>query len=240
MGAIYNFMYNYNCKHCGLFFENKNKKAKFCSQICYKENSKKGIQKKCLFCNKEAYAARYKLKKSMFFCSFHCNMEWQKSRRPTRVCCFCKKEFKKKSRNDAKYCSIYCKLNSPENIEQLSKMRKGQASRKINKLEKLGYKMLEELGLKYEPQYILERYVVDAFILDYNLIVQFDGDYWHANPLKYSTLSERQINQKKIDDSQVELANKMGIKTIRIWEHDMHKNYADVKKNILNIIKEQN
>jgi len=50
-------------------------------------------------------------------------------------------------------------------------------------------KLLTELKkMKQNPKgsFPVGRYVCDIYIEKYNLIIEFNGDYWHCNPLKYN------------------------------------------------------
>jgi len=53
---------------------------------------------------------------------------------------------------------------------------------KNTKPELLFKNILEELNLKFEQQKSIGKYKCDFYIPDYKLIVEIDGDYWHANP----------------------------------------------------------
>lgn len=190
----------------------------------------------CANCFKPLYKPNHK-KTEKSFCSWACNMDAQRKRRPIRICLFCKKPFKKKCRNDAKWCSWECRKNCPENIQQLAIMRKKQGSNKENNLEKKGYKILEDLNLKFYKQYIFgKRFVADAYIEDLNLLVQFDGDYWHGNSKVFKNLTERQKKQIIIDGKANELAAKTGYNILRFWENDL--SFEFVQYNISKLIQE--
>lgn len=80
----------------------------------------------------------------------------------------------------------------------------------------------------------------DIFI-EPNICIFVDGDYWHANPIKYD--SEKSIFGKyKAKDIwakdlriQHEL-NQLGYQVIRIWESDIKKNVNDCAINIIKLI----
>ncbi len=148
-------------------------------------------------------------------------MAYQRKRRPERICKHCGITFKKKCRNDAWYCSTACKLNSDDNIQQLARMRRMQAGKNINKLEKLGYKLLDEMGVAYEPQFIYAcRYVADAVVEKNKWLIQFDGDYWHGNTDIFPVLTARQLKQKEVDARGNQAAQDLGYKVLRVWESE--------------------
>lgn len=117
-------------------------------------------------------------------------------------------------------------------------MRRNQAVRKTNKLEQLGYRLLDEIGLNYEQQYVVGRYVVDAFVPSAKMVVQFDGDYWHGNQKIFPVLTERQYRQQNTDRLQCETALKLGYVTFRIWESDIKKQYQQTKESLQIFLKE--
>lgn len=49
------------------------------------------------------------------------------------------------------------------------------------------HEILTECGIKFIPQYDrFGKYYVDIFLPDLNIVLEVDGDFWHANPSKYS------------------------------------------------------
>lgn len=80
---------------------------------------------------------------------------------------------------------------------------------KATSLEKLFESKLVELGIEYTPQYDkIGKYWCDFYLPKYNLIVEVDGDYWHANPEQFS--EDDLIGPKKT-------------KAKYIWEYDNQK-----------------
>ena len=179
----------------------------------------------CTNCHKEFYVVAYKIntrKVKNFFCCWDCHMEYLRNKPAIGTCLHCKKDFKKLQRKDAMFCSRRCRLDSDYNVHQLAHMRKKQAKRKINKLEQYGYDLLTELGIKFEPQWVFcRRYVADAYLPDYNIIVQFDGDYWHGNTKLFPNLSDSQKKSRATDAKSDERARAEGLKVLRIWESDI-------------------
>jgi hypothetical protein len=87
---------------------------------------------------------------------------------------------------------------------------------------------------------IKKTYSVDYYIEELNLAIEFNGDYYHANPNKYhadfdfSELSKnRKITAKDLwekDEKKYHLLEKYhGIKTIVVWESDYYKNKSNNK-----------
>jgi len=77
---------------------------------------------------------------------------------------------------------------------------------------------LEELNIKVEPNYIIDGKIFDIYIPKYNLLIEYNGDYWHCNPNKYEP---NYINKKK------------NMLAKEIWEYDKNKVYLAIKNNYI-------
>ena len=86
----------------------------------------------------------------------------------------------------------------------------------------------------------------DVFVKP-NICIFVDGDYWHANPIKYkkddiiskshySTASKIWARDKKITNK----LNLDGYNVVRIWENDINNNINKVEKDILKYIRRYN
>jgi len=47
------------------------------------------------------------------------------------------------------------------------------------KLEKRMYEFLEKNNIQYQKQYELDYKLYDAYLLEYNILLEFDGEFWH-------------------------------------------------------------
>lgn len=231
--------YEFKCRHCGGDFTNKNKTARYCSQACCKAASRAGLKTKCAMCGNEVYVPRCKAP-AKSFCSRDCSLRHQKSRRPTRTCLKCGLMFKKKARPHGRYCSAKCFQESDENQARLTQMRRRQANKRLNSVEKAGYAILDDLGWKYEPQSPVGRYVVDALVPALNLVVQFDGDYWHGNPDRFPVPSLRQKKQLQVDERADQAAKNAGYRVVRIWESMIKTDPVKVKDRLLSFQIQEN
>lgn len=106
---------------------------------------------------------------------------------------------------------------------------------KQTQLEMRGYSLLEEMQIPYAAQVLLfKKFCVDAFVdKGRGLVIQFDGDYWHGNPLKYNTLDARQEKRRKLDASQDKYLRKCGLSVVRVWEQEIYHNLEVVKTRLL-------
>jgi len=232
-----NAIRTYTCIGCGkVVTKSCVKKVKFCNPQCYHENKgrlglmpKRGQTKKCLECGNKFYVP--KCRSGAKFCSTQCHNENQ-SQKVDIECSICGK-IKSVSPVflDRKYCSIKCRDKDPENKKRLLAMRVKQQKKNPNKFETSCYKYLDENGIDYIPQYVIgNKFCVDAFIEDENIAIQFDGDYWHGNPKKYTDLDKRQRKRVALDKSQDAYMKACGIKVVRVWQSEFKKDKSTLIK----------
>lgn len=100
------------------------------------------------------------------------------------------------------------------------------------KIEKQIHKILDGENITYTSHFSLSYGTsyreYDIFIPSLNLLIELDGDFWHANPKLFggqkSVLYEIQVRNKENDIIKNELAKKNGYNLIRFWESDMKQN----------------
>lgn len=165
--------------------------AKYCSDECHnaqlrkKWKSDKGnqVKKKCVQCGK-SFSIRSSLKDKQEFCSLKCfhdsgrivrsgedNSKWKPKISVT--CEHCGKTFETyPSRKDRrKYCSKICSVIG--NFQRL-------AQNPRTDIEKKMAKALNRSGFRYKEQVVMfDKFMVDFKLIDYNIIIQCDGLYWH-------------------------------------------------------------
>ena len=93
-----------------------------------------------------------------------------------------------------------------------------------NKFEQSMYDILEAEQIKYEREYNIlgTSKWFDCFLPEWgnkNILLEFDGDYWHVESLNEAT-SKMQIRNWKNDRFKDKLALKYGYKLIRIRQSD--------------------
>ena len=87
--------------------------------------------------------------------------------------------------------------------------------------------MLSLNGIIFIKQFHVPRFYCDFYLPDYNLIIEVDGDYWHANPSKYS--ANDFIGPKKLFAHQIwardlykkQKLEELGYQVMSIWESDL-------------------
>jgi very-short-patch-repair endonuclease len=116
------------------------------------------------------------------------------------------------------------------------KQNANKMSKKMTAPEKALDKMLKELKVNYEPQKIVGPKIYDFYIIDFNLLIEVDGDYWHANPAIYLEGDHNKTQKRNVKNDRFKdiLASGRGFGLIRIWESDLKNDYAGVKKMLKN------
>lgn len=137
---------------------------------------------------------------------------------------------------------------TPKNVKkkELNKKASKQKVRRKKRHPQYGTSKLEEyfaknfldkLGVEYQYQFEAKDIgrFYDFFIPNSDgsyggLLVECDGDWWHANPDKYKDdeLRGHQKRAKRVDEYKDKWALMHGIPLIRIWESDIRKKPHEV------------
>jgi very-short-patch-repair endonuclease len=229
------------CQKCGKVSTKRRPDGqKFCSLECYrsapKPARKTGRERKCGTCGKAIWVTPA-AEKPVNYCSVSCFNEAQ-SRKIEYVCKTCGSLFglspslaAADGRNPT-YCSIECRTACPEwkrnaviagNLAQ-------QNAKEPTSLERAGCALLDALGVEYKTQVLIcDKFTVDVFVPSRNLVIQWDGDYWHGYG---GAKDERQKKRVRLDMSQDAYMRKAGFTVLRFWEHEVKKEGDSVSESI--------
>jgi hypothetical protein len=208
-----------NCKTCGeeLILQARKYKesGNFCSRECgdidYSKNySGKNshlysrVKTKCVWCNKEIEIHQYRYNASENnFCDKVCFNEWFRN-------VFVKTE-------------EYIIRNRETMLKNLSN---GSINKTNTSIQIKINELLDNMNISYENEKTISFYSVDNYLIDSNLIIEVNGDFFHCNPTIYSNIGyEMQVNRIIRDK-----AKKTRIKTLYdvnilyLWENDINKN----------------
>ena len=198
--------------------------GKYCSYECFGKSIRTRRRVVCSYCGKEFERKPYQLNRSKkVFCSKACHDEDQRKGRKEYVCHTCGKTITRRGRRRYQYCSSKCLMSDPIVILRLAEQHRKQLYKNgPNKLELAGRAILLGMGIDFEEQVLLfERFTVDVFVKKHNLVIQWDGDYWHGNPKAYREFAEFQIANMKKDKACNAYLRKCGMKVVRFWERDV-------------------
>lgn len=124
------------------------------------------------------------------------------------------------------------KTQQPTGTQKLLEFQK-ELQENATEAEKIFYKYLEDHRVKFEFQKILcpnKCYIVDFFLIDYQIIVEIDGGY-----------HDTEEQQKKDWERSLEIYRKFGYKTFRLKNSQIFSgNYEKKLINFLKKIKDDN
>lgn len=86
-------------------------------------------------------------------------------------------------------------------------------------LEEKLYRQLELEKINFIPQFVLDYKIYDAYLPDFNLIIEIDGTFWHPTSLsecKYEFQKKSYFNDLEKEN----LLKQKGIKLMRIRENE--------------------
>lgn len=218
---------------------------KFCSRNCAQRKCKKRI---CPVCKEKFYNQDYRIKTCSTSCSkklksekiikWHAQMsQEEKKSHFTNIITKTAKTRRKNhtpSWNSGK-TGVYDEQTIQKIRNATLKQMKNQSFKKT-KIERLMETILEELSLEYKCSYILENRQYDFVVPKLKLLIECDGDYWHANPRYYPNPDDWQIERIKIDNYKNEIARRNEFRICRFWEFDILNNRDFVKKELKRII----
>jgi G:T-mismatch repair DNA endonuclease (very short patch repair protein)/predicted transcriptional regulator len=99
--------------------------------------------------------------------------------------------------------------------------------------------LVEDLGFDVISSFRVSSKICDIYIPKLNLIIEYNGDYWHCNPKKYNKeFFNRKKNKLaweiwKYDLLKLELIKELGYNIEVVWESDYKKD-KQIIKNIIN------
>ncbi len=116
----------------------------------------------------------------------------------------------------------------------LAAYERGVYNSKLTTPEKNMMQILNEIGLLYKYQCKFDKFVYDFYLLEHDIYIEVDGDYWHANPNKYvDNLNEVQIKNINNDILKTNIMIQNGKILLRFWESEINNN----KQVVINAIK---
>lgn len=151
------------------------------------------------------------------------------------------------------------KFGEEKYIERINKIKNGIRKKGFNKYSKISLELFESIQKDINEkcyfgknERIIQFYDEDGkyfcFYIDFiygNRIIEFYGDYYHANPKLYK--SDKIIGSKykyykaeevwKRDFDRIELIKNRGFEILIVWENDYKKNKENIKNKCIEWIK---
>lgn len=95
--------------------------------------------------------------------------------------------------------------------------------------EKSFAELLKELNVEFETQKIVGGKIYDFYIPEKNILLEVDGDYWHAKDKELKDMSPMQKKSFYNDIKKNAIAKNNGFELERVWESDLKNNYELIK-----------
>ena len=116
-------------------------------------------------------------------------------------------------------------------------------SKSASKPQKELTKFLKQVFPQYTilSDFAVDRYKLDILFKELNLVIEFNGTYWHCDPRfyeKYFFNKKKKLKAEEIwsyDDSRKTFLESLGYKVIVVWEHD----YKENQEQTLSLLREQ-
>lgn len=107
-------------------------------------------------------------------------------------------------------------------------------SKKPTKIEVKMEEFLKRERIEYVKNYKIKGFLVDFYLSKYNLVIECDGDYWHANPefVKDKELTQSQVKNIDRDNRKNKMLMKEGINLLRFWEREINNHFNSVENKI--------
>ena len=124
-------------------------------------------------------------------------------------------------------------------LETLARNRKEILKGNPSKLEYTFASILESLNMNFIHQYHVDGFEYDFYLPDTNTLIEVDGDYWHANPIKYTddNLNNMQKKNLGLDKLKNQLAESKGYTLLRFWENDIVNNRIACIEQLIGVLK---
>jgi endogenous inhibitor of DNA gyrase (YacG/DUF329 family) len=172
------------CLNCNKDFQvnRPNNYRKFCSPECRIIYSR--VTLTCKQCGKDFEVEKGRANQGRDFCSQECsqkyrvgpNMHNYKGNYISCICLWCGSEFKKpesgvkRERGKGKFCSARCR----------SRYTVCKQGGMVSSIELAVKDELEKCGEVYYHQYRIDKFLVDFYLPQRNLVIECDGNYWHS------------------------------------------------------------
>jgi very-short-patch-repair endonuclease len=148
------------------------------------------------------------------------------------------KEHKLKIKENAKKRWENQEERDKQSLRKITSLIKSNYNNEKTELEKLFQTYLESINLKenidFIYQYQLGQALYDFYLVNWNILIETDGDFYHCNPNSIHSIPTYQIQLKTVanDIRKNRIANSKSIKLLRFWEMDIKNDKNGVIKRL--------
>ena len=236
----------------------------FCSHQCCGEHKRSRIIVECDWCGREVEKNTCHVKRSEHnFCSRDCLARWQSENiigeqhhlysQEESTCNQCGKSFNRKpsqlQRSKQSFCSKECaweykRINGITEEQRLlfraTVLKTLSTYPRETSIEKAIREWLESHEIQHCPQHVINnKFCVDFYLPNHNVIIEALGDYFHANPMIYGEglipLNDMQTKNRKSDKGRFAYLRKCGYSIYGFWECNIKKDLGALMAQITEI-----
>lgn len=111
----------------------------------------------------------------------------------------------------------------------------GYEHNRMTSIERIGVSILDKLDVEFEPFVDIGPYEADTVLPEYDVVLEFDGDYWHGHP-SFESLDEIQQTHKSRDREKDEYLEESGYTVVRIWGSELRDRTSEVRQSLLELL----
>lgn len=157
----------------------------------------------CDYCGNLHYVKQSKLKNERHFCSTKCRQDWYSNVFSQS------EEWKQESRE-----------------RQARMLKENKFSFVETKPQLIMNDILKKNNISYKREEVFGFYALDNYLIDYNLMIEVQGDYWHCNPNifkdKMNNMQFHRITADKAKHTYIK--NFYKIEILYVWESELIQN----------------
>ena len=228
------------CENCGkTFYKTPGRDKKYCSTKCTGDARITAIDVSCSWCKKIIKKNLCHVEKQDYlFCSYNCAYQFRKYDENFN------KEFSAKiSKGRIAYYKEHPEARSEQSKRMIKAFSEGTYPRTKTIPHNLVCGILKQLNINYKEEFPTGPYVSDIFLLDFNVVIEIQGTYWHADnrtyPDRNSLNKVQKSNIERDKEKQKFIIEKLNFKFIELWELDIKRDYYKVRE-FLSELKDRN
>lgn len=96
-------------------------------------------------------------------------------------------------------------------------------------IEKKVRLLLTKYNIKFKQEFLYKGHYFDFLLIDYNIIIECDGDYFHGYGILIENMDKIQYNTHLNDIKKTKFINQSEFKLIRFWEHEIREDEFEFK-----------
>ena len=120
------------------------------------------------------------------------------------------------------HCDVF---RTDQRAQRIKESKKKSKVRLDSKAEKAFFEKLSNIFSDLERNFVIHDYfhVYDMYVPSLNVLIEFDGDYWHGNSNVYpeTKFSEQIKWRRELDHYRTKELIEKGYKVLRLWEKEI-------------------